>query len=271
MKKLLLPLVLAPLMAFASPSAPGVIVETVTKDLRSGETTTSHMYVLGNDLVMEFADPRSGTSGSMVFLAEKGEWIMNDDANRKYTHMDRAAMEQMSAQMKAAMSQVEKMLESIPAAQREAMMNSGIPGMEMLQGGGLPVIEMRKTGETATKAGYPAERIDMYVGDRRTQEMWVTEWSNVDGAEQVREAMTGFAEMMRSFLEAMPTSMFGEGGLASFMDFENGLPVVTYELDEEGNPTTESVIQSFTEAEVDPEMFGPKPGYTKQDINFGMN
>ena len=269
MKKLLLPLILAPLLAFALPAVPGVIVTTVNKDLVSGETWTNTMYVRGEDLAMEFADPRSGSSGSMVFLAADGEWIMNNDEDRKFVRMDREGIERLSEQMKSMMERVEQMMSRIPEAQREALMrNGGIPGMDMLAGGGIPTIEMRETGERETKAGYAAERFDMYIGDKRTQEMWITDWSNVDGADQVRTAMTGFAEMMKSFFEAMPIGMFGEGGMSSFMDFDRGIPIVTYEIGDDGNPKTEATIQSFTAGDVDPTLFGPKPGYSEQEINF---
>lgn len=268
MKRLLLPLVIAPLVAFAAPTAPGLMVEIVSTDLVTGENWSNTMSVLDGNLVMEFNDPRTNTSGSMVFLADQQEWIMNDDQNQKYVRMNQATIDQMAAQMQAMMAQAEQMLANLPEAQREMIMNSGMPGMEMLTGGGLPVIEMRETGENDTKEGYAVQRYDMYVGDRLTQQMWITEWSNVDGAESMRAAMTGFANMMKSFLEAMPSGMFGEGGLNSFMDFDRGIPIVTYEIDEEGNPAVETVMQGFTETDIDPNVFGPKPGYEEQQIDI---
>lgn len=272
MKKLLLLTVLVPLVAFAAPMDPGMIVTSTSKDLKTGETWSSTMSVQGEDLAMEFADPRSGASGSMVFLGGTPEWIMNDDQNRRYIRMTEADIDRLGEQMKAMLAQVEQMLEQIPAGQREAIMKAGggaFPGMELLESGGLPVIEMRETGETDTKMGYPVERLDMYVGERRTQEMWVTDWSNVKGVAEVRTVFAAFANMMKSFLEAMPSSMFGEGGMANFMDFDRGVPIVSYELDEEGNPTVETVTDSFEEADIDRGIFGPKPGYTEQEIEFG--
>ncbi len=273
MRKLLLPLVLIPLLAFVLPVAPGVVVESVSKDLATGETWTNTMYVQDGDLAMEFADPRSGASGSMVFLSGPGEWIMNDDQNRRYIRMNREDMEKIATQMKAMMERVEQMMQNIPAAQREAIMNAGgggMPGMGMLAEGGIPTIEIRDMQENATKGGYPARRFDMYVGEKRTQEMWITDWSNVEGAAPVREAMMGFATMMRTFFESMPSSMVGGGGMSGFMDFERGLPIVTYEIGEDGNPSVETTIKSFTPGDVDRAKFGPKPDYDEQEIDFDM-
>ena len=267
MKKKLLPVLLLPLLAFAAPPVPGVVMEMVNTDMATGETWTSTMSVIDNDLLMEFSDPRSNTSGSMVYLAGSEEMIFNDDQNQTYVRINRAQMEEMAERIGAMMKQVEDMLENLPAAQREMIERSGgIPGMPDF--GERPVISIEATGETDRMEGYPVTRYDMIVGDRKTQEMWVTDWSNLDGAAEVRGAFEGFAGLMSSFMEAMPPGMFDGGGFERLMDYDRGAPVVSYELDEEGNRAVETKLQSIGNADVDRSKFGPRDGYNEQKIEM---
>jgi len=271
MKKLL-PLVLLPLLAFVGPPEPGVVMEILSKDLESGETWVSTTYAVGGDLLMEFSDPRDGTSGSMVFLAaDGGQMIMNDDQAKTYTRMDQATLAQVAERMAGVMKQLEEMMADMPEAQREMIKNAGggmLPGL----GGSAPVVEMSQTDDTDVRQGYDVRRHEMRVNGRVTQEMWIADWEDVEGASNLRGAFLGFSDMMSAFLEAIPTGMFGEGGMGDVMDFDRGVPVVTYEFDDEGNRETESVLQSISEADIDRSTFGPKAGYSEQKMELpGMN
>lgn len=267
MKRLLSTVLVVPLLAFAMPQAPGYVMELHNKNVQTQEEWSTFTYVQGQDLLMEMTD--GDQAGSMVYLHEAGELIVNNDRDRSYIRMDRETIQQMAEQMGAMMQQLETMLENLPEAQREMIRNSGmsIPGMPDM--GERPVIEVRETGQTATHAGYPTTRFDMYVSDRKTQEMWVADWADVDGARDVQTAFMGFADLMSSFLEAMPTGMFGSSNdFSSLMDLQRGVPVVTYELDEDGNRKVETTLRSIEEADVDRSRFGPKDGYREQKIEM---
>lgn len=283
MKTMLPALLVAPLLALtpvssdtthapiAVEAAQGVIVESTSRDLTTDETWTNTMYILEEDLVMEFSDPRNNMSGSMVHLADPGEWIMNDDARQTFIRMTAEDMAELAEQIGAMMERVEQMMANIPESQREMIMNSGaMPGMDML-GDGLPTIEMRETGDAETREGYQTRRWDLYVGEKRTSEMWIADWSDVPEADAMRPAMTAFGEMWRSFMESMPTGMMGGDSMTALLDFNRGVPIVTYEIDDEGNRVMESVISSITTGDVDPGLFGPKEGYEEQEMEFNMN
>lgn len=283
MKTMLPALLVAPLLALtpassdtthvpvAPEAAQGVIVESVSRDLNTDQSWTNTMYILENDLVMEFSDPRNNMSGSMVHLAGPGEWIMNDDQRRTYIRMTAEKMAELAEQIGAMMERVEQMMANIPESQREMIMNSGaMPGMDML-GDGLPTVEFRESTDVETREGYETQRWDLYVGEERTSEMWIADWSEVPEADAMRPAMMAFGEMWRSFMESMPTGMMGGDSMMTLLDFNRGVPIVTYELDDEGNRVLESVISSITTGDVDPGLFGPKDGYEEQDMDFNMN
>ena len=158
MKRFLSAVLAVPLVAFAMPQAPGHVMELHNKNVQTGEEWTSYTYVQGQDLLMEMND--GSMAGSMVYLHESGELIINNDRERAYTRLDRETMQQMSERMSAMMQQLEAMLESLPEAQREMIKNSGmsIPGMPDMMGD-RPVIEVRETGETATKARIPCHAL----------------------------------------------------------------------------------------------------------------
>ncbi len=275
-------LILLVLLALAgSPLLAGVVFQVETT-YHSGSPSRgpegSTMSVEGKNLKMEIqsGEGTDGVKDEVVFRGDRRQMVAVDHRDRSYMVIDGEAVEklggQVQGQMQQAMKEMEKHLEGLDPKQRE-MMEKMLKG-KMGQMGGppgaapeRPAVEFRATGERATHQGYPCVRYDVLSAGVKTQELWVTDWSNVRGGKEVagafREMASFFEELMDSFKDMMGpgSDFFNAGGnpIESFSKID-GFPVVTRSF-EGGELESETVLESVTERDLDPDAFEPPKGY----------
>lgn len=250
------------------PRAPGVVVVTQSTVLQSGETWTNTIWVQGGDILMEFGDS-GGRTGSMVYLAASHELILNDDVERSYMRVDREFIDIFAANISGAMKQMEKAMAAMSEEQKKMMMEASggrMPGMGDMSRRRGP--EIRNTGETTQRNGYSTTRYDVVSGDLLTQQLWIADWSSVEHGAELRDALESLTALWASFEETMGDAPFGGASKQMVLTLQNGLPIITTQLDEEGTPIIETELQSVSEADVDRSAFGPKEGYREQRIEM---
>jgi len=256
------------LVAFSARPA-GWVFEMTTTELASGKVTVAHMTVVGDRIKMSGIGAQGSTEGDMNFLGdvgEIGELIYNDDENRKFFRMNKETLDELSAQFGDVQAQMNEALAGLSEAQRAAIMEragrGGMPGMPSMTP---PEVELRSTGERADKEGYPCVKYELVVDGRVTQMMWMTEWSNVEGASAAGRVFEKFFGFMTHLREAMPSGgMFGGGDPMQGMDFRERFAVVTVALDRNEEPTQETVLTGVSRREVNLAEIGPKEGYTEE-------
>ena len=268
--KTMLSLALLPFVVMVTPQKalePGVVMVTRSTVLQSGETWVNTISVQDGDILMEFAES-GGRTGSMVFLADGEELILNDDEKRSFIRVDREFVEGFAEMMAFATEQMQRAFEAMPEAQREMMMQAA--------GGAMPgrledtverrASEIRETGVSATKDGHPATRYDVYMNDLLMSQMWISDWSRFEHGEELRRAFGGLTSLFESFEEVTGQSPFGGGTRRMVGTLERGVPVETIDFDLDGTASIETVLESVTEAEVDRSAFGPKDGYREERV-----
>lgn len=283
MKKSFLPraLTLITVIALAgSPLFAGVVFQVETT-YHSGSpgTESSEMSVEKPNLKMEISHRDPGeVKDEVIFNGDRRQMVVVEHREKAYMVIDSAFAERISGQvqgmqgqMQQAMKDLEKRMEGLDPKQRE-MMEKMLEG-KMGQPGAVPgapqgpTSEFRRTSERATKQGYPCVRYDVFRGEEKVRELWVTDWDNVKGGQDVVDS---FKEMA-SFYEELLDS-FGQMAGASPGFFEadrnpiesltkvDGFPVVTREF-EGGELESETVLESVTERDLDPDAFEPPKGY----------
>lgn len=261
----------AGLLAAAQATA-GVVYEIEVTDHSARKPTTDQVRtsVEGRSLKMEFdAEKRES---EMIFRGEPGEMIMVDHEDREYTVIDQETIAQIAAQMSQVDQQLAEALKNVPPEQRpmiERMMKQRMPQMQSAPP--RTKIEVVATGERDTLHGYPCVRYDVLEDGRKARELWVTDWDNVEGSEEVVELFKEMAGFFQQMLDALPR--FGASGnrgfddnMFAFMDRMNGFPVVTREFSSQGELTDESVLRSVESRSLDPAEFEPPAGYKRQSI-----
>lgn len=262
-----------------SPQNPGVVFEMTTVDhTRGGETDVGLLQVSGPDVAMAVTTGEG--RGRMIFRGEAREMIVVDDSDRSYMTLDEARLAALAEQMNAAMAQMEQMLASLPPEQRamiERMQEqgmSGMPGMENMPSMTPPAeVEVRATGRSETRAGYPTEEYEILEDGVVARRLWVAPWSEVEGAEEARDAMMGMVRFFDDFLAAMPRMPGQDGAMIRnpfrHMDMESGVPVVSQELSPEGQVERETTITSVERRVLESATFQPPEGYTRRSLPGG--
>ena len=276
MRKLRFTLLIATLIAAvgAAPLLAGVVFEVETKDHRSQEVTTSQAAVEGRLLKMEVKAGGGGGDGEMIYRGDRREMVVVDHGEKSYFVLDAEGIKQIAGQIGAAMSQMEEALKNVPESQRaaiEKMMKDRMPQ----QVTAAVQTELKKTGEHAEQAGYPCVKYDVLQGGEKVREMWVTDWSNVEGGKEVagmfREMSGFFQEMMDAFRSASGpmgalVSQIGDNMFEHMKELD-GFPVVTREFGG-GGLESESTLRSAARKSFAAGDFEPPAGYKQQQM-FG--
>jgi len=263
-----------------SPALAGVVFEVETT-YHSGSpgVETSEMSVEKPNLKMEIASRRDGADSVQkdvaIFRGDRREMVVVNHEEQYYMVMDSATVEriggQISGQMDQAMKELNKHLEGLDPKQREIMdqmLKGKMPTTTPAPAVKRVKSEFRNTGERASKKGYPCVKYEVLRGGEKVQELWVTDWSNVKGSQETAETFKEMADFFEEMMDAAAEMSGGFGG--GFMAGDdptidifseiNGFPVITRDF-EGGELESETVLESVTERDLDPDAFEPPKGY----------
>ena len=272
MKPLLIALLVLPFVADATPATapapnPGVLFEI--------ETVVAGAAPMRVDAAVEGTNARMrmpGQNSDAIYRGDRREMIIVNPGAKSYMVMDDATVKQLGAQMNQAMAQMEQMMANMPPEQR-ARMEEMMKGRGMAVGGPAAApSEIRRTNERATHSGFPTTKYEVLQGGRKTQELWVTPWSNVDGfqeAQPVFESMAEFFNGMLSSFGRMGGPAASDSSAFTHMKELGGFPVVTQAFDESGNPTVRSTLLAVRRQTVPASDFDPPAGYQRQALPGG--
>lgn len=252
-----------------APALAGVVYEIEVKDHEQSppKTSSTEAAVEGKNLKMSIAQGATGGKGDMIYRGDRREMIVVDHEDKSYMVVDQAAIETLAGQVSSAMSQMQEALKNVPEEQRamvEQMMKQRMPQ----QAPERPTTELRKTGERATHGGYPCVKYDVLRGDRKVRELWVTDWSNIEGGNDVVGVFEDMAGFFQEMMDALPD--FGQTAAAdaafAHMTEIGGFPVVTREFGDDGSLEDESTLRSARRQSLDPADFEPPAGYKRRSM-----
>ena len=250
----------------------GSVVTLETRDLSAAAEppATVQITVDGGNLRL---DPEVGVpdAGSMVFRGGRNEMIAIDHQRKQYVVLDEAAMQGMATQVSGAMQQMEQALAGLPPEQRamaEQMMKQRMGGMAGMPEE-KPQRSIQRTGESDSVNGVDCDVYTVSQDGRKTDEMCIADWSDVDGGEEVSKAMlqmAGFFENVRSMFARGGVDMFGsEGDVFSYLKDLDGFPIRSRRY-ESGTLIEETNLVSSEDTSVDPALFAAPDGYTQQSM-----
>ncbi|MEM6453902.1 MAG: DUF4412 domain-containing protein [Acidobacteriota bacterium] len=270
----LCPLLIVLILLAAMPTFAGVVYEIEVTDHQheTPKTESIQAAVEGRHLKMGIASGGQGKQGDMIFRGDRREMYVVDHDERSYIRMDEKAIEELSGQVSAALGQMKAVLDSVPADQRakiEEMMKQNMPNAAQ-PGAQRPQATLKKTGEKATKSGYPCVKYEVLQDGRKMRELWVTDWSNVEGGRDVADAFEDMADFFSTLMDALP--QMGQGGptvgdgVFEHMKEIGGFPVVTREFGDDGSLEGETTLRSSARRTLDPSDFEPPAGYKRRSM-----
>lgn len=255
----------------AGPALAGVVyeIEVIDHEQSPPKTESMEAAVEGKMLKMGIAPGSHGGRGDVIYRGDQREMIAVDHQDQSYTVIDQAAIQQIAGQVKSAMGQMQEMLKDVPEDKRRMIEEM------MKQRGQQPpsaerrATELRKTGEYGDLNGYPCVKYEVLRDGRKVRELWVTDWSHVEGGREVVGTFEDMADFFKELMDSIPD--FGQGGPAGDPAFEHlrelgGFPVVTREFDDDGSLESESTLRSTRRRTIDPEEFEPPAGYKRRTM-----
>ena len=264
------------MLLIAAPALAGVVYEIEVKDHEQSPPKTESIQaaVEGRHLKMGIASGGRGEQGEMIFRGDRREMVVVNHEENSYIVMDQEAVQrvggQVNDQLDAAYKQMQEALKDVPEDRRamiEQMMKQKLPPS---QPPARPKSELKKIGDRQTINGYPCVRYDVLRGGQKVRELWVTDWSNVEGGTDVVSAFEDMADFFNELMDSMP--QFGQGGgpvgdpAFEHMREIGGFPVVTKEFDDDGSLEGESTLRSARRQTIDPDAFEPPSGYKRQEM-----
>jgi len=263
----------ASLLLVTLPCAAGVVYEIETTDHEQSPPRSESFQTLveGRTLKMGIASSGRGGNSEMIYHGDRREMVAVDHKKKTYFVIDEQTMRELAAQLSEATAMMEQALANVPEGQREMfekMMKQKMPQAQAVE---RPKSELKKTGENATHNGYPCVKYEVLRDGRKIRELWVTDWSNVEGGEEVADLFREMSEFFEEMLESLPK--FADSGSAGtafeHMKAMNGFPVVTREFADDGSLEDESSLRSATRRTIDPNAFEPPSGYKRQEMFKG--
>jgi hypothetical protein len=256
----------AGLLAGAAAHA-GAIYHTVERDAASGETqsTTTLSVEDGRLLVEQTQTGQTQPENSMIF--KDGDMIVVDHRRKSYTLIDKASLQKMAGSVNQAMKQMEQAMAAMSPEQRamvEKMMSKSMPGATQAKAA---AIEFRDTGRTEKAGEYTCRLWEARSAGELRWQHCVVDFGKVTGSEEMLNIMKKMSTMMEEFTASMDVPWLkqamntGWEGLQSI----DGYPVLTRSF-RNGQPDTETVLQSARTASVPADRFTPPAGYERKEL-----
>ncbi|MEM6930868.1 MAG: hypothetical protein AAF602_28295, partial [Myxococcota bacterium] len=270
--------------AFATPAWAGVVFEVEVKDHSGTKPTTEAMQAVVEGRRLKMASSKAPDRALMAFDGTKRQMTLFDHDARTYTVLDEAVLKQtmqgVSSAIEGAMSEAMDELSPAERAQFEALMKNNpalagrLPGMAAPPTA-KPQRELRRVGTRATHGGYACVRYDLLEDGVRTQELWVTDWSNLKGMGEVRAVFEDLTSFFAGIVEALPSTGPMSGALPmddelAMMKDLRGFPVFAREFAPDGSLESETTLRSSKTQAVPSSAFGPPAGYRRQEMSKMM-
>jgi hypothetical protein len=186
--------ILVSVFAWTSQASAGWVIDQVVKGDREGgrqqvvlQANRMKTLMLGGDgqPVMAFIVDLNAQTITQVMYHEQ-QYVTS--TVQEFGRMMQGMQQEMAGQMARAMKEMQEAMKDMPPEQQqmmEQMMRSRTPQTE-----GAPQdcpesrVEMKKTGQQATVAGYPAVRYDVLIDGKPDSELWLAKgiaaWRELD-------------------------------------------------------------------------------------------
>ena len=263
----------------ATPLAAGTIIKAESRDLPDGTATPLVITVDGNLVSISGASD----DGRMIFRGDRQQMLIVDDAEKSYMALDRAMADGIAQQLAAATKQMEAAIAKLPADQ-QAMARRLLEQQQPQQ----PQVrtpaaaaraeaaladaeQVNRTDEFGTREGYPCTKYEVFKEGVKVRELWVTDWNNVAGHEELEAAMESMDEFLGKLTAAFGKLLGGDGSqlgaatLAQWWHGIPGMPLVTTDF-ENGTATEESVVRSIETSSIPSSTFEVPEDYKEKKI-----
>lgn len=251
--------------SFAAAAMAGTVMELTTREMKDpkAKPTTQVIAIQDGRIRMEQA-------GHTEFTIFRDETVYHvDTADKTYTKIDRAQMEQLSGQLAGMRKQMEERMAQMPPEQRkmmeEAMSRMGagaaVPGAAK----SAPPVTTRDTGRNETVNGYSCRIWEVSINDRKESDFCVAAPTAVPGGTDVYKAMQQMGEIAKRFTQDLGAMGIAQGAWSELQKI-NGVPVLMRDYDESGKLDSETRLTSAKTQSVPASSFDVPAGFKENKL-----
>lgn len=222
-----------------------------------------HVYLEPTRMKVDISDDGKETKTTVFFEKEKEAATMIDHKSKRYTLMDKATVERMSAKLGASMAKMDEMLKKMPPEMRKMMKEK-----MGAAGGSAPAepLDVKKTG-SETVGKWKATRYEVLRGKTLVTETFTVPYKELGIEEKNLEA---FKEMSKIFSAATKELKGMMGSQAAAVDMDSwkkmeGFPVKTVSHARKGEAKG-YVLESNEKKSLSSADFELPSGYKKQEL-----
>ena len=198
--------------------------------------------------------------GAVAIFKNNAMYII-DPASKSYRILDKAALEQLSAQLAAARKKLEASMANMPPEKRQAMEK-----MLGKSGSAKPKRVLKNTGRTETVAGFKCTLWEATEDGKKDEELCVAAPGNVPGGDDMMTTLRSVGEMLKGFSDS-----FGGNQTDNTwrdLDTVKGVPVMMRQF-EDGKVSLENRLAVARKESVNAAQFEVPAGYTEKKISMG--
>jgi len=248
-----LPLLLLTLTAHA-----GTKLETVSRDLSGGRSTTVNTWAQGGMMRVE-----TQANDSMVLFKDDTIYAISHK-DKSYVAMDRASMKRMAEQLNPALQMLQERMKTMTPEQRaqmEKMLGTRLPGTAEAPP------EIKRTARNDKVNGYSCTYVEVREAGVLTDELCVVPASALKGSAELMSSAKKMSQLLNDMMASMDAPWLKQMAQKQVQNFEalGGIPVVSRHF-VDGKPQSETSLSNISSETLAASLFEIPAGYTKKDM-----
>lgn len=143
-----------------------------------------------------------------IFRGDKEAIWLVDTNKKSYMEFDKEFIKKAGNMMKVAMAKMEESLANLPEAQRkmaEKMMKQRMDKYKSEYAEEAKKFSYQKTNITKNMKDYPCRKVEVYKDTMYVEDLWITNWDNIEYKEEIEAAYTS----MKNFVDSIKTNFKG--------------------------------------------------------------
>ena len=252
----------------------GAIYEIETQDYSQSPERVGTTYVAVEGLLLRVdieAGPQE-SAGQVIFRGDRKEMVIIDHDRKSYFVMNTATIQAMANHLGQAMGQVNSALENLDP-QKRAMLEGLMKGNQQptrqapIQYGP----QIRRAGDDVQINGYPCVRYEASRDGYKTQDLWLTDWKNIEGTGEFYQALTAMNAFVNDMTTAFtnklgsPMDAFQQNIFMAIGDLQ-GFPVASLDYNANGQTEEATVLRTAVRRNLNPADFEAPAGYQQQQM-----
>jgi hypothetical protein len=247
-----------PLLFLTLTAHAGTRLETVSRDLSGGRTTTINTWAQGGMMRVE----TQANDSTVLFKDDTIYAISHKD--KSYIAMDRASMKRMAEQLNPALQMLQERMKTMTPEQRtqvEKMLGTRIPG------GDQAPQEIKRTSRTDKLNGYSCTYVEVREAGVLTDELCVVPASALKGSAELMSAAKKMSLLLNDMMAGMDAPWLKQMAQKQLQNFEalGGIPVMSRHF-VDGKARNETSLGTISSESLAASLFEIPAGYTKKDM-----